>query len=282
MNAFSGKVAVITGAASGIGRALAERAAHEGMKVVLADIEEAALDRAAEEMRAGGDTVLPVLTDVSRADDVEALAQSTLDAFGAVHLLCNNAGVGAMGSSWGTSQTDWKWTIDVNLWGVVYGVRTFVPPMLAQGEPCHIVNTASIAGLMAFHPCSAAYLVTKQAVVGLSEQLYHELALRGAQIGVTVLCPGMVDTRIMDCARNHPLRAEDPAAGTSSDGPIAAAAESLRERVRNGMPPAEVAAAVFQAIRDEQLYLLPHGVSDHVRARFECILQGRNPQVDTP
>ena len=170
MQEFKDRVAVITGAASGIGRGLAERCAQEGMKVVLADVEEAALAQTALEFSAAGATLLAVRTDVSRAGDLETLAQQTLKAFGAVHLLVNNAGVGAGGTIWDSTLADWEWVIGVNLWGVIHGLRTFVPIMLAQTTEAHIVNTASIAGLLPYHP-GASYQVTKHAVVALSEQL---------------------------------------------------------------------------------------------------------------
>ncbi len=171
MRDFRGKVAVVTGAASGIGRALAERCGREGMQVVLADIEEAALARAAAELKDAGAAVLAVHADVSKPADVERLASETLAAFGGVHLLCNNAGVGAGGAVWDSTQADWEWVLGVNLWGVIYGVRTFVPIMLRQDTDCHIVNTASVAGLLPYH-FSAPYQVTKFAVVGLSENMY--------------------------------------------------------------------------------------------------------------
>ena len=180
MKEFKGKVAVITGAASGIGRAIAERCAREGMKVVLADIEEEALSQAEEEMKAEGATVLAALTDVSKAGDVEALAQKTLDTFGAVHLLCNNAGVlPGRDFLWERTLNDWEWVLGVNLWGVIHGTRVFVPVMLEQGTECHIVNTASAAGLLSI-PYLGIYNVTKHAVVALTETLHRELRLRGA------------------------------------------------------------------------------------------------------
>ena len=196
MQAFNDKVAVITGAASGIGRAIAERCVQEGMKVVLADVEVEALTQTEADMKTAGATVLAVLTDVAQAADVEALAHKTLDAFGAVHLLCNNAGVGAGTSIWESPIADWEWVMGVNLWGVIHGVRVFVPIMLAQDTACHIVNTASMAGLVSGSGLGV-YRVTKHGVVTLSETLYHELVQRGAKVKVSVLCPGYVNTRIM-------------------------------------------------------------------------------------
>ena len=205
MKEFKGKVAVVTGAASGIGRALADRSVQEGMKVVLADVEVEALAKTEAGLKSSGATVLAVPTDVSQARDVAALAQKTLEVFGAVHLLCNNAGVGTEAAIWESTLEEWEWVMGVNLWGVIHGVRAFVPHMLAQDTECHIVNTASMAGLIS-GPGLGAYKVTKHAVVSLSETLYHELAERGARVGVSVLCPGIVNTRIMESARNRPGR----------------------------------------------------------------------------
>lgn len=191
MREFHGKVAVVTGAASGIGRSLAERCAQEGMRVVLADVEEGALTQTAESLRSSGADVRAITTDVSRAGDVEALARKTVEAYGGVHLLFNNAGVGGGTTAWGSMLADWQWVLGVNLWGVIHGVHSFVPLMLQQGDEGHIVNTASIAGLTG-GPGLAVYKVSKHGVVSISETLYHELALQGAKIGVSVLCPGWV------------------------------------------------------------------------------------------
>ena len=274
MKDFKGKVAVITGAASGIGRALAERCVREGMKAVLADVEVEALAKTEASLKASGATVLAVPTDVSQARDVAALAQKTLQVFGAVHLLFNNAGVATEAAIWESSLDDWEWVVGVNLWGVIHGVRAFVPLMLAQDTECHIVNTASMAGLVS-GPGLGAYKVTKHAVVSLSETLYHELAERGARIRVSVLCPGFVNTRIMESARNRPghLAPEAPL----SPAP-AARREALSRLVPAGIPPAQVADAVFAAVRKDQFYILtfPEG-KDSIRTRMEDILEERNP-----
>jgi NAD(P)-dependent dehydrogenase (short-subunit alcohol dehydrogenase family) len=208
---FKDKVAVITGAASGIGRALAERCAREGMQVVLADMEVEALTTTEAALKATGATVLAVVTDVSKAQDVEALAQKTLQAFGAVHLLCNNAGVWAGTSVWESPLADWEWVLGVNMWGVIHGVRVFVPFMLAQETEGHIVNTASMSGLLTA-PGLGAYLVSKHGVVALSETLSHELAQRRAKVKVSVLCPGWVNTQFSEAVRNRPghLPATEP------------------------------------------------------------------------
>jgi NAD(P)-dependent dehydrogenase (short-subunit alcohol dehydrogenase family) len=178
---FKGKVAVITGAASGIGRGMAERSVSEGMKVVLADVDEERLAKAENELKSQGGTVLTVATDVSKRSDVERLAQKTVDAYGQVHLLVNNAGIGAGGSPWEATWNDWEWAMGVNLWGVIHGVKVFTPLMLAQNTECHIVNTASAAGLVV-GGASAPYSVTKHGVVALSESLYLGLQRRGALV----------------------------------------------------------------------------------------------------
>src|SRR5947207_7442153 len=191
MKNFQGKVSVVTGAASGVGRGLAEKSAALGMKVVLADVEESVLKQAEAELQASGAQVLAVRTDVSQADEVEALAKITFETYGAVHLLFNNAGVGAGTTVWESSLADWKWVLGVNLWGVIHGIHFFVPRMLAQDTEGHIVNTASMAGLLS-GPGQSIYKVSKHGVVTLSETLYYDLTLRNASLKVSVLCPGLV------------------------------------------------------------------------------------------
>ena len=213
MKDFKGKTAVVTGAASGIGRGLADRFAAEGMNVVLADVERGALDQAAREMTAAGATVLAVRTDVSKLADIEALAEKAYARFGAVHILCNNAGVGGGRGTWDSTQADWEWVLGVNLWGVINGVRTFVPKMLAGGEDGYIVNTASVAGLIA-GAGGPSYTVSKFGVVGLSESMFYELQMAGGKIKVSVLCPALTNTRILEAGRNHP----DGSGGGSSGG----------------------------------------------------------------
>jgi NAD(P)-dependent dehydrogenase (short-subunit alcohol dehydrogenase family) len=276
MKDFKRRVAVITGAASGIGRALAERCAREGMKVILADVEPGALAEVEAHLQASGGTALAVRADVSQAKDVAALAEKTIEAFGAVHLLCNNAGVATSGTVWESSLTDWEWVLGVNLWGVIHSVRIFVPIMLAQDTECHVVNTASMSGLISF-PGGSVYAVSKHGVVTLSEALHHELAELGAKLKVSVLCPGLVQTQIVDCARNRPERL----ASRTPMGPVEAAGwETLRQQMQTGMPPAQVADAVFQAIREERFYILTHPEGkDWIRTRMEDILQERNPTL---
>jgi NAD(P)-dependent dehydrogenase (short-subunit alcohol dehydrogenase family) len=277
MKNFKGKVAVITGAAAGIGRAIAESAAREGMRVVISDLEEETLAKADEEMLAVGYSVLPLVADVSKASDVEALAQKTLQAFGVVHLLCNNAGVIAGTSIWESTIADWKWVIDVNLWGVIHGVRTFVPIMLRQDIECHIVNTASIAGLVC-GPNWGVYRVTKHGVVALSETLYCELMERNARIKVSVLCPGQVKTRLLDSERNRPLELKN----NPTEEKISPKYEILDKKVRKifqtATPTDQIADCVFRAIREEKLYIFTHPPSkEMIRSRMVNILQERNP-----
>ncbi len=277
MKEFKDKVAVVTGAASGIGRGIAEHCVQEGMQVVLADIEQAALRLVEQELRSTGPTVLAVLTDVSKVGDVKALAQKTLDTFGAVHLLFNNAGVGAGSTIWESTLADWEWVLDVNLWGVIHGLRVFVPIMLAQDTECHIVNTASAAGLLPYHPV-AAYQVTKHAVVALSEQLYYSLAQRTAKVKTSVLCPGWVNTRIMDAERNRPVELQNPVSDQPVSPALEAVIQSMSQAVEAGMSPQKVAEHVFSAIKEDKFYILTHPeFNPAIQTRMDNILQGRNP-----
>lgn len=276
MNQFKEKVAVVTGAASGIGRAMAERCAQEGMKVILADIEDTALAQTEKELKSAGATVLAVQTDVSIEDSVKNLAQKALVAFDEVHLLFNNAGVGAGGTIWESTKADWEWVIGVNLWGIIYGIRTFVPLMLAQDNECYIVNTASAAGLLPYHP-SAPYQVTKHAVVALSENLYFSLQANQAKIDVSVLCPAWVQTQIMDSERNRPLELQNQPA-ESSNPAQEAIFESLRQATQAGILPQKVVDCTFDAIRAKQFYVFTHPeYISRFRQRMEDILQQRNP-----
>jgi NAD(P)-dependent dehydrogenase (short-subunit alcohol dehydrogenase family) len=277
MESFEGKVAVITGAASGIGRALAQRAVQEGMKVVLADIEEGALIVTAAALQAQGATVLSVRTNVAQAEEVAALAQQTLDTFGAVHLLFNNAGVAANGPLWTMSLQDWEWVLGVNLWGVVHGIRTFVPLFLQQGIEAHIVNTASIAGLVST-PGLGVYNVSKHGVVTLSETLYQELQQTGVPVHVSVLCPGWVNTRIHEAGRNRPADLHNPPMTTSADQAATSFDQAMQEAIENGMSAEEVAVQVFAAIRERRFYILTHPPFQKlVQRRMAAILAGANP-----
>ncbi|MBV9328460.1 MAG: SDR family NAD(P)-dependent oxidoreductase [Chloroflexi bacterium] len=276
MHEFQDKVAVVTGAGSGMGRAFAERFAREGMKVVLADIEQAALDEAVAELRARHHDVLAVQTDVMRFGDLEALAHQTLDAYGAVHLVCNNAGVEGYldGALWEASAKDWEWTVGVNFWGVVNGVRAFLPLMLAQNQEGHVVNTASATGLVR---ASNMYAITKHAVRALSEALYGQLKQRGARIGVSVLCPGVVNTRLFAGERNRPPELRDD---QHPDGPRPSNAvrRGWFERARQSMAPPEVADILVQAIREERFYVYTdHEWDDRMQAFCHDLVNGANP-----
>jgi NAD(P)-dependent dehydrogenase (short-subunit alcohol dehydrogenase family) len=271
MKEFKSKVAVITGAASGIGRAIAGHCIREGMKVVLADIEEAALAQTEQELQAAGGTVLAVRTDVSKQNDIEVLAQKAVTTFGGVHLLVNNAGVGIDRTVWESTIADWEWVIGVNLWSVIYGVRAFVPIMLKQDTECYIVNTASIGGLIS-DPGMGAYKVTKHGVVTLSETLYCELKERGAKIKVSVLCPGSVNTRIIESARNRPTELQNEPGDEEPENP------KTIQAVKTGLSPQRVAEVVFQAIMNEKFYILTRPDSKPlIQQRMESILQDRNP-----
>jgi len=273
------KIAVVTGAASGIGRAMSERFAAEGMKVVLADLEEEALRRTERELKEAGATVAAKRTDVSRSEDVEELAKFTVDTFGAAHVLCNNAGVGVGGVTWQNTVKDWEWVLGVNLWGVIHGIRAFVPIMLEQRDECHVVNTASGAGLHT-RPWLAMYCASKHAVVALSESLYHELMLTGSKVRVSVLCPAVVNTRIGESERNRPedLHNED-AAGVPSQQ-MQVMEQAFRALLATGLPAGEVAEHVVMAIREERFYVVTHEeTKGRVRARMEDILEARNPTM---
>ena len=281
MQAFRDRVAVITGAASGIGRGLARRCAHEGMKVVLADIEPAALAEAEAELRALNAPVVSIVTDVAKVREMEILAQRTLEAFGAIHLLCNNAGVGVIRSVWESTLADWEWVLGVNLWGVIHGLRIFVPIMLRQETECHIVNTASIAGLVVGPGSSSTYNVSKHGVVALSETLYYELAQRAAKVKVSVLCPGWVNTRIADAERNRPLALRNERLAQPIGAEDEAILQAVRQATQHGMSVDEVAECVFRAIQNEQLYIFTHPeTKDWIRAQMENMLAEQNPPLD--
>ncbi|MDJ0781362.1 MAG: SDR family NAD(P)-dependent oxidoreductase [Desulfosarcinaceae bacterium] len=282
MTSFDDSVAVITGAASGIGRGLAEHCLQRRIKVVLGDIEAGALAETAADLDGAGGQVHPVRVDVADAADVERLAEEALAAFGRVDLLFCNAGVAAGGALWESTTRDCDWVMGVNLWGVIHCIRSFVPRMLAQGTPGHIVNTASVAGLFTFHP-SALYHLSKHAVVSLSEQLQHDLRLRGAAIGVSILCPGFVNTRIMDAERNRPVHLQnDPDTGPPSHG--GEESEALfRRMVAAGLPPARVAEQVFTAISEERFLIHTHPeLEPYYRDRLAALGEGRLPDLPPP
>ncbi|MGH8909022.1 MAG: SDR family NAD(P)-dependent oxidoreductase [Egibacteraceae bacterium] len=274
MKELQGRVAVVTGAGSGIGRGLAVRFAQEGMQVVLTDIDEEAL-RALEGTL--GPAAIAHVTDVSDEESVRALADRAYEAFGAVHVLCNNAGVvGPPGPVWESTAADWEWVLGVNLLGVVHGIRVFVPRMLTQGSDAHIVNTASLAGLVSF-PGVGAYGASKHAVVTLSEQLALELREHGAAIGVSVLCPALVRTRIFEAERNRPARLRNP--GQRPNLPD----ERVTEFSAAGLEPDVVADAVVNAIRDSRFSVLTHPEwLDAISARCAGIVEGTGPHTPKP
>jgi NAD(P)-dependent dehydrogenase (short-subunit alcohol dehydrogenase family) len=274
---FRDRVAVVTGAASGIGLALAERFAAEGMKVVMADIEAGALATASDRLRRKGAAILATRVDVSRPEDVERLADETYDAFGAAHVVCNNAGVAVIGAVHEHTLADWQWVINVNLWGVIHGVHTFLPRMLAGGDEGHFVNTASMAGLTTA-PFMSVYDVTKHGVVALSESMYKELTVTGAPIGVSVVCPGLIDTNIMRSSRNRP----ESLAEEGKAGPMAQAfGQALSDRLAGGYPPSEVAEQVVSGIREGRFYIVPAqpDVKGNIAIRAQDLLELRNPTL---
>jgi NAD(P)-dependent dehydrogenase (short-subunit alcohol dehydrogenase family) len=278
---FRDKVAVITGSAGGIGRGLAERCVTEGMKVVLADIEEDALKNTEAYLKKKGGEVITVVTDVSRLEQVQRLADLTIESYGVVHLLCNNAGVGAGGLIREHTLADWEWVIGVNLWGVIYGIHVFLPIMLKQDTECHIVNTASVEGLWS-RLRSASYQVSKHGVVALSEVLKLEMVFEETNVGVSVLCPGAVNTGITDSGRNRPAHLQNL---TESIPEITPEMEKRIARIRqafeSGMDPLEVADHVFKAIREDQFYILTHPeLNDRIEKRIGRILTGGVPLPD--
>lgn len=276
MNALRGKVAVVTGAASGLGRAMALAFAGEGMHVALADVDEAHLARVAHEVRARGVRAHARRVDVSRGEQLEALAHSTVAELGGAHVVCNNAGVSPLGAVWESTVADWRWTLGVNLWGVIHGVRAFAPQLLAQNEG-HIVNTASVAGLIS-PPGMGAYNVSKHAVVALSETLLHDFAERGSRVGVSVLCPAYVPTAISESERSRPAELANPPQA-KSPGQLAKEA-MMRKAVQAGRISAdEVAQAVVAAVKEPRFYILTHArIKPAIRARMEDILEERAPR----
>ena len=270
MRELGGKVAVVTGGASGIGRAMAARFVDSGMHVVIADVERAALDATAAELG-----VVGVLTDVSDAASVQSLADDVRDRFGTAHVLCNNAGVGGGGFIVDQTLADWQWVLGVNLWGVVHGLHSFMPMLLQNPDGGHVVNTASVAGLLAGAGIGP-YNASKFAVVAISETLRKELELAGQNVGVSVLCPGYVRTNIFESQRNRPdsLRNESRAPGEAREQN-----ERLKQTLDIAMDPAEVAAMVHDAIVQDRFWITTHpeflkGVSE----RADDIVAGRNPR----
>lgn len=271
MELTAGQVGVVTGAGSGIGRALADRIARAGLNVVLADVQEDALTSAAEQVGAHGVEVLAVRTDVSKEDEVQALAEQTVARFGAVHVVCNNAGVAARADPWFGPLSTWHWVMGVNFWGVVHGCRAFLPHLVGGG---HIVNTASVAGLMpGFSP---SYDASKHAVVAMSEDLYNTVRVAGLPIGVSVLCPGWVRTKIAEADRNWPPELGEPPA---DDPTTEVVIGYFRRAIDEGATPALVADAVVAAISADRFWIIPHqDFLDVVVQRWETIAERADPE----
>ena len=276
MREFAGKTAVITGAASGMGLAFARRFAAEGMNVVLADIEQDALQAQVVQLQQEERNVLGVVVNTMRRETLEELRERTIAEFGNVHILCNNAGVAALDDagfsdepseirgSWAVPDSTWEWVLGVNFWGVLYGVQVFVPHMLEHGEDGHIVNTASIAGLT---PGGGAYGVSKHAVLALTEGLYQQFQDMGANLSASVLCPGLVNTNIGLAERNRPTEFGDQVEAASGD------LEGLIAMLKSGMDPNAVADLVFDSIVEQRCYILPHPAwDDFIRDRVEHVL----------
>ena len=272
---MTGRVAVITGAGSGFGREFARVAASRGMRLALADINEAALDATVDELQATGAAVIGVRTDVAKLEAVQALADATMAAFGAVHLLFNNAGVASGGFVWESTDADWQWVMGANVWSVIHGVRIFTPLMLAHGEPAHIVNTASAAGLISA-PNMGIYNVSKHAVVALSETLYQDLKLVRSKVGVSVLCPAFVPTGIAQSHRNRPAELQNSVPPTAS---MLAAQQASVTAVESGRISApDIAAMTFAAIDAGQFYIVPHmKILEIVSTRLSDVVSLRNP-----
>jgi NAD(P)-dependent dehydrogenase (short-subunit alcohol dehydrogenase family) len=280
MKELKDKVAVITGGASGIGFSIARQAVLRGMKVVLADIEQAALDAAQGQLEKDGASVLAVKTDVTKPEQMQSLAKKTIETFGSVYLVVNNAGVGGVAGKFIESDLDtWKWVLNVNMWGVVNGLHTFAP-ILAEQNQGYIVNTGSVAGLMTAADMSA-YTVSKHAVVALSEALYIEFEKDQIDVGVSVLCPSYVVSNINTSDRNRPNSLIDALSDEARQ-----ARDSNRDRVKDfvasvGMPASEVGAVVFDAIDKDEFYILTHpeGSRKEVKDRMQAILDGKNPPM---
>jgi len=281
MEDFKGKVAVITGAASGIGLALSQRFADERMRVVLADLDENSLRHAAQVIAAKGVETLSVVTDVSVQEDVDLLAQKTLDRFGSVHVVCNNAGVIRGGLSWEMPVEDYQWHLAVNTWGVIHGIRTFMPILIEQDEETLILNTSSQSG-MTCTPYSAAYCLSKHAVVALSECLYHEIAMQGLKVQVAVLCPMAVDTDIDKSERIRPERYKLPSDARSDIADFVT--QGLSEQLKKGITPELMAEQTLKGIRERRFYIFSESAEavqwkDNIRTRFDDILLDRNPTM---
>ncbi|HMO55169.1 MAG TPA: SDR family NAD(P)-dependent oxidoreductase [Tepidiformaceae bacterium] len=275
MDRFKDRVAAITGAASGIGLALAERAADEGMTVVMADVEATALERAAKSVRGRSANVVAQRLDVTDEDAVEAFASRVFSEFGAVHMLCNNAGVlNRERPAWEHSIADWRWVLNVNLRGVIHGVRAFVPRMLASGQEGHIVNTASMAGLITGGIGTAVYDASKHAVLSFTESLYRDLAISTSKVSASVLCPGVVTTNIFTAERNRPADL-DPAEGAIPESRVTTAFPA------SSFDPSEVVTQVFDAVREKRFYILASQpvIFEWTKMGHDRMWEGKNPAV---
>ncbi len=284
MKDLKGRVAVITGAASGIGLAMAKRFAGDGMKLVLADIENAPLQRVREQFASAGTETIAMKIDVSSEGEVNALADAAFKHFGAVHVVCNNAGVTATvlsSRAWESTLDDWRWTLGVNFMGVLHGVRAFVPRMIAGGDEGHIVNTASVAGLLTG---ANPYHVSKNAVSCLTEGLYKDLRLMGSKVSASVLCPGLIRTAILDAERNRPAQFGPPTMMAAQPEHSQRWVEGFRTAIEAGYDPSLVADAVAEGILADRYYLVPaqQNMVDLIRTRFEDVIERRNPTLAPP
>ena len=275
MDTFQDRTAVVTGAASGIGRALALRCADEGMSVVVADVDEAGLEQTRQQCVDRGARSLAVPTDVSKVAAVEALADAARSEFEKIHLVFNNAGVMVGGCAWERSAADWEWVLGVNVFGCIHGARVFLPILIEQGEPAHMVNTASVGGLLT-GPFLAPYIVSKHAVVGLCEVLYHELIALQVEVGISCLCPGAVATGIAASERIRP--ADKGAPRPLSSEVEQAFVEGVEAGIGAGMPPDELAGHAFEGIREGRFWIFPDPMyKPGFEARAQSILSGLNP-----
>src|SRR5688572_29680049 len=283
MKDFKDKVAVVTGAASGMGLAFAHKFAEEGMSVVLADIEAEALSMAEADVKAHGGKVAAVRTNVMTEQDIERLADTAFSTFGNVHILVNNAGVAATAATlrsrpWESPLSDWEWTWGVNFMGVLYGIRAFIPRMLENGEEGHIVNTASMAGLLTG---ANPYNVSKHSVVCLTEGIYKEFKSMGAKLSASVLCPGLIKTAILDSERNRPPEYGPPTDLSAQRPELQQFSAMFTTALSQGYEPEEVARQVFEAVRDDRFYIFPaqQNVLESVATRMTDIMEQRNPTL---
>ena len=280
MNELQNKTAVVTGAASGIGLDLARVFAEQGMNVVLADIEQPKLSEAVDAVTSLGAEALGVLTDVGSGESVAALRQASVDRFGSVQVLCNNAGVYTGGLLWEQTEDDYEWLIRVNQWGIIHGLRHFVPQMISQGDACHIVNTSSMASMCTL-PFAGVYHMTKHAALALSECLFHELAMTAPQISVSCLCPELVNTGIAASARNRPADLAEENITEMQQMSMTA----ITDATAGSLPPRVLADRVLQAIKDGVFYILPPDDNpwrDTANTRLEDLRLVRNPSFAPP